>query len=383
MLTAAPSVGLSEMLSAVPSGKKPSYFSLQAGRGIAAIMVVIFHTTSFLGGDARYWHREWLSVRFFGFALGVEYFFVLSGAVILLAHFRDIGQPGRVLSYFWKRVRRVYPIYWLVLTVLVLEYLLRPGLSAAYPYETDPWVIASGYLLVHLGTLQVNLPVAWTLFHEVLFYAVFAVLLLSRKLGYAAVAVWCGLSVLMIFKPWGMFYGVYLFSPLHLLFAFGMLAAWLLLKQRVPVAGVLLAGGFVLFVSAIVWAGRIGDLTNAIELLAGAGATLIVVGAARLEERGRLRVPRFLRFFGDASYSIYLIHYPFFMFFAPFVYKAWVRAVGHHVAVPLVFPFVLMTVAAIAVGCAMYVGLERPLLRRLTGARGTAAASATVSSRVS
>ena len=82
-------------------GKKQSYGSLQAGRGIAAILVVIFHTASFVGGNSKYWHREWLARGLAGLALGVEYFFVLSGAVILLAHMDDIGRPATLPSYLW------------------------------------------------------------------------------------------------------------------------------------------------------------------------------------------------------------------------------------------------------------------------------------------
>src|SRR5580698_4161777 len=107
--------------------RKPTYGSLQAGRGIAALMVVLFHTIIFFAGDSWDRYSLHLAFRTAGLALGVEYFFVLSGAVILLAHRDDIGHIATVPSYLWKRFRRVYPIYWIVLTAVVLEYALRPG----------------------------------------------------------------------------------------------------------------------------------------------------------------------------------------------------------------------------------------------------------------
>ena len=346
----------------MPPRPKQQYLSLQAGRGLAALMVVVFHTTSFVGGDPRYWNLHWLSVRLAGLALGVEYFFVLSGTVILLAHLNDLGQPRTIPIYFWKRFRRVYPIYWVVLTFLVLEYALRPQLGSAF--QRDPWVIVSGYLLVHVHTLLVNLPVAWTLFHEVLFYFVFAAFLVGRRFGYAAMGLWCGLSVLMLIAPWNVYCGVYLFSPLHLLFASGMLVGWLLRERVVAFAPLLTVAGALLFGAAIVWAGTVPDLTYPIDLLAGAGATLLVLGSARLEEQGAFRVPRPLVFLGDASYSIYLVHYPAFMYLAPIVYRAWLRWHG-----PIAIPFVLLTAGATAVGCVVHIRIEKPLLKWMSRRR--------------
>jgi len=342
-------------------GKKQSYGSLQAGRGIAAILVVIFHTASFVGGNSKYWHREWLARGLAGLALGVEYFFVLSGAVILLAHMDDIGRPATLPSYLWKRFRRVYPIYWIVLTALIFGYKLRPGIGAEY--LTHPWAVVSGYLLVYVHTPALNvtiLPVAWTLFHEVLFYAVFILFLIGRKIGLAGLALWCALSIVSLVHPWGLYYALYLFSPLHLLFAEGMLVAWLLRREKVRGATAFLATGACVFLVAMVLAGMAGVISDGVALIAGAGAAFLVLGAARLEEQGKLVVSGGLRFMGDASYSIYLIHYPFFMFMAPVAYKLWLRF-----PVPIAVPFVLLTLSAIAVGSAMHVYVERPLLKRL------------------
>jgi len=353
----------------MPPTKKHQYFSLQAGRGIASLMVVLYHAAIFVGGDSRYWHRDWIVVPFKGFALGVEYFFVLSGAVILLAHFNDIGHPSAVPSYLWKRFRRVYPIYWLVLTVVILAYVLRPGLGAWY--QTKPNVIVSGYLLVYLRPFfRTNLPVSWTLFHEVLFYAVFALLLANRKVGSAVLGVWWVLSFLRLFFDWAPYLKEYLFFPLHLLFAFGMLAAWLLRNGKVRFGGALVTTGLSAFAASMVWASLVSKVSLSYDFLAGAGATAIVLGAAVLEDQKRIHIAKPLRFLGDASYSIYLIHYPFFMFFAPLLYKLWL-----HAQVPFVIPFAIMPLSALAVGCAMHVYVELPLINRLSGI-GKAALSA-------
>ena len=334
-----------------PPARKQTYWSLQAGRGIAAILIVIYHTAAFMGTEFPYWRIPLLHQRFTGFALGVEFFFVLSGAVILLAHLDDIGHPTAIRAYLWKRFRRVYPIYWIVLTLVVV----------AAPRH-NPWVIASNYLLIHLGNLDVNLNVAWTLFHETLFYAVFCLFLIRRNVGLFALGLWCGLCVLMIFvqAPAGL--REYLLAPVNVLFAFGMFAAWLLCTRQIPRAGLITAIGAVALTSAVVFACLHFNLGSTVKYLAGIGAALIILGTTRLEELGRLTVPRTLRFLGDASYSIYLIHFPFFQLATPFVYRTWLRH-----PIPLIVPFASLAIAAIAVGCAMRLWVERPLLNLLAG----------------
>ena len=327
-------------------------------------MVVLFHVTSFVSGDPRYWHVPGLSDHFAGFALGVEYFFVLSGTVILLAHLRDIGHPATIPSYFWKRFRRVYPIYWLVLAAVVAQYILRPGAGAAW--ETNPWTILSGALLfqVHGYSYNLNLPVAWTLFHEVLFYLVFTAFLFSRRIGLTVLTLWCVASIATMCFTLPLYFGAYLFSPLHLLFAMGMLAAWLLRTRKVPAASLLTATGLATFVAAVVLAAFHKEIDTPIELLAGLGAALIVLGACRLEEHGRLAIPTPLKFLGDSSYSLYLVHYPFFMALTPILY----RLTRHH-PLPVAILFILMTILATAAGCLTHVLLERPLLNWLNTTR--------------
>ncbi len=35
--------------------------------------------------------------------LGVYFFFVLSGFIILFAHWKDLGRPGQLKRYAWRR----------------------------------------------------------------------------------------------------------------------------------------------------------------------------------------------------------------------------------------------------------------------------------------
>jgi peptidoglycan/LPS O-acetylase OafA/YrhL len=74
---------------------------------------------------------------------------------------------------------------------------------------------------------------------------------------------------------------------------------------------------------------------------------MVAAGLVGIEARGKLGTSRTLGFLGDASYSIYLLHY------IPLTLLA-----------GLVSP-VLAALVAVAVGCLAYLGAERPMLRAL------------------
>ena len=147
-------------------------YSLQVFRGIAAMLVVLYHASvysqeqlgfSFLGGAFLFGHT------------GVDFFFVLSGFIIYYIHRADIGLPSRFRPYLKKRVLRVIPVYWIVTSIKLALIVAIPTLAKSY--ERDPLNLISSYLLLP----QRNLPLigaAWTLTYEALFYLFFATLLM-------------------------------------------------------------------------------------------------------------------------------------------------------------------------------------------------------------
>jgi len=324
--------------------------TLQAGRALAALAVVLYHTNitlalpKYLGTDI---------VPLFDFAdCGVQYFFVLSGFVIWLIHARDIGSPGRAPAFLRKRVQRIYPPLWGVLLLLLPASLL---LSAGGD-ELHLWTLASAFLVLPVSH-EVLLGTEWTLRHEVLFYLMFALLIWRWRAGAVAMALWLALSA-----AGGLvrldFPASFLFSSQHLLFAFGAAACmtWNRGAPRAP--GLLLGLGLGQF--AATWAllfllrGCVhhGALT---DWSYGMGAALTVLGGAGLEMRGSLRLPRWLLFLGEASYSIYLVHFP--------VVSALCRVAARLRGAGL-DPLLLAAVAvlAAAAGIAFHLWVERPLL---------------------
>lgn len=74
------------------------YKSLQAGRGIAAMLVVLFHLGGAFAAE-KYFGIAAFSIPFKFGSAGVELFFVLSGFIIFSAHRDDIGQVSKIAGY--------------------------------------------------------------------------------------------------------------------------------------------------------------------------------------------------------------------------------------------------------------------------------------------
>jgi len=290
------------------------YQSLQAGRAVAALLVVIYHLGAALAAQ-KYFGVDAFAVPFPVGAFGVYFFFVLSGFIILTVHAEDVGRPARFAGYLKKRLIRIYPTYWLIFVPVLAAALAASSLRDAVPH--DALVLFKAFLLIPQDPAVVGsngspvLVVAWTLQYEMLFYLFFGLLILSRALAAAAAI---GLLLLVAFAgshafPWSFFAQDYLW-----LFAMGMaVAALCRSKKAFGMRMLLLAGASAVLLVAIgidafAAAGLFKDWRIVLYGLAGA---LIVFGAVSAEDRGRvIGGQRAMQTLGDASYALYLMHYP-------------------------------------------------------------------------
>src|SRR5271165_5758308 len=87
---------------------------LELCRFLAAVLVACLHAGASID---KYYDFDIRVVRNFG--AGVDFFFVLSGFVMIYAHWYDIGRPDRVRRYCVKRFLRIYPPYWIITAIIV------------------------------------------------------------------------------------------------------------------------------------------------------------------------------------------------------------------------------------------------------------------------
>jgi peptidoglycan/LPS O-acetylase OafA/YrhL len=352
ILTQAPAVD--EAGAVAERAKQPArLLGVQLARGAAALLVVCYHAGKGLEPPQYLGFAPLGGVFRFGHA-GVDFFFVLSGFIIFYVHHGDIGRPAALPRYAWRRLARVYPIYWCVTLLVLLLAALRP--DAAF----DPVYLLKSALLLP-QTADPPVGVAWTLSREMLFYAVFALAIASRRLGLIATALWCCAVVAGRFVTFEHPLLAAFASLWDAQFLLGAIAAHVTLTRAIRRPRVWAALGAAAFLATGL-AENAGALAvaGADRLLFGAAAAVAVAGIAGAERQGLLRVGRAAAWLGDASYSLYLIH-PTAIGLAARV----LAAAGLLAAMPGPVAFAVVAVAGVAAGVALYLTVERPLLRRL------------------
>lgn len=360
--------------------------SVQAWRGIAALLVVFAHahsgafTGAAKGGDLPSLgsHMDLLMLS----AFGVDLFFVISGFIITYVSWGDFGDSSRVGTFARKRFIRIFPVYWVYLTFLVLFYLvvkvyfpdsiplasLSVGdiVGSYFFVSTTATEVAGRWAGVFPAFYNFYIPISWTLLFEVYFYTLVGLCLVLRRaflIPVLLVAFGVGTVVFRAEFAANRFFW-FLSDPILFEFLWGVLAC-VLIKGRVFKSTGLAVGMIVLSIGAVV-ATSFPAVPFFRCLSWGLPAFGLVFGCLVLEQNGALRVPVKLRDLGDASYSIYLIHFPLIRLCELTLTQTglW-NVLGGDVFVWVLF------LMSIVLGQKAYVYLEKPLLAKLSRFKGT------------
>ena len=220
------------------------FLSVEAARGVAAILVVLVHGSSMLSGPRYFGTMPFDGLFRFAHA-GVDFFFVLSGFIILYVHWSDLGDPAKFGRYVTRRFVRIFPVYWIVLFILGLILAVSPTRDF---YERNIVAVLSNTLLIPVSNHDTILGVAWTLEHEVLFYALFSLLFFARSVGWIVLSSWAALILWNILtRNFSVFPGNFLFSMFNIHFFFGMAVAAALRRWPIFHPRLMLLLGSVLF----------------------------------------------------------------------------------------------------------------------------------------
>ncbi len=317
--------------------------SIQRLRAVAALSVALFHAC------------QWSGVDFAVGAAGVDIFFVISGFVLWTAAEGAAITPGAFLK---ARFTRVAPLYWLAtLAVTALALWWPKAMSVAH---FEPIHLALSLLFIPhndpIGDAFPMLASGWTLTYEAFFYVAFAIALAgpreTRLRTLSCIVLICSL----------LGFGYHVLFPLganpillEFLIGVGLARLW----KAGDIRGLKPRWGWgAIALGTMMFAGlQIGGVRDDFwrPFLWAPPATLIVLGALKLEAAGRLkfsRIGRALEGLGDASYSLYLCQLPVICVaaFLTLGLSPWIR-------VPLSFGF------AVVAGLVCYRWVERPIAR--------------------
>jgi peptidoglycan/LPS O-acetylase OafA/YrhL len=274
--------------------------SLDHWRGVACLLVVIYHSTIVYLASASASTSSWThAVAEFThhFNVGVALFFVISGYCIAAAADNARRKNSSTGEYFIRRFRRIYPPYWIVVVFsiglfFVLDYGWTHPLLSTEPWaQYRPWWYSPSQWFGNLtltetwrshlfGGIRGHFPgQAWTLCYEEQFYFVTGMaLLFARKRFFETMAVvsMATLAASSAASATGVAVSGFFFDGSWLLFAAGVAAyyrihhargaavaacdavLWLLIPLsfwlRVPIYGAVV--GFV-FAAALPWLYRV------------------------------------------------------------------------------------------------------------------------------
>ncbi|MFF1478345.1 acyltransferase family protein [Streptomyces sp. NPDC058301] len=175
-----------QLTGSVVEGSRPSrIYALDGLRLLAALTVVMFHYMALTGrwpdSDSRARFPATYPVAAYGW-LGVQLFFLISGFVICMSSW---GKP--LQSFFVSRVVRLYPAYWFAVIATTVVVAAVPGGLRAHPISD---VVTNLTMFQEpMGVESVD-SVYWTLFAELRFYLLFAVVA-WRGLTYRRVLFFC------------------------------------------------------------------------------------------------------------------------------------------------------------------------------------------------
>jgi exopolysaccharide production protein ExoZ len=322
---------------------------IQILRFFAALAVVAFHV---LGAPPKGFEAPESALTFalsYG-GRGVDLFFVISGFVIFYATHASKLTPADFLR---RRVERIVPLYFFVIFTVTMLAITLPATFGTPDWYTPRHIIKS---LAFIAFTDGDMPVVyvgWSLEYEMYFYLAVALLMaLTRDVWRNIVVIFSAIAMLGQIPGVATALGNYAFfaDPMILEFVLGVVVGSVFINGRI---GWQIAVAAACAIAAVL----VTDPTSRV-IVSGVPATCLVAAAA-LASRKRIdpsRLERALARLGDASYSIYLAQ-------VETVSLASMAVAGLIPAIPPLLLLIVTSCIVVALGLALNIFVERPLLK--------------------
>lgn len=335
-------------------------YNLDYLRGVAAFGIMIYHYSSWSIG-------RYSSDTFLGRLgiYGVSIFYILSGLTLFhVYHTRMAPTKNQILSFFKKRIFRIYPLLWLATFISI--------------FTTHSFTGASGLLLDLSGLFgffrwdEHIATGAWSIGNEIVFYLfipIFFVLLNRSKIAFVLFT----LLISFIF----LYFAFYILderspltsqwrnyvNPLNQLFFFlgGFIVGYLLQNKRLNtrIGVVLLVAGLSLFCLYPAHGNTINIVTGVNRIVFTLACFLICISVFKINFKFSKIIDQPLSMLGEASYSVYLLH--------PIVFSIIRRASSvvskRLIVIPIEVTFVLSITVTLVSSYFVYVKYEKYFMK--------------------
>ncbi len=285
-------------------------------RFIAAFAIIIFH----FGLKIYPFSHPFISPVFYLAKIGVSYFFILSGFIMVVAYNKK--EEINALDYYKNRIARIYPVYLFAIVLFIVHNLI----FGKYLNIND--------ILLNLATIQAWIPgkalslnyPGWSLSVEFFFYALFPLLFnfIYKRFNYiivliAVIFIWLGSQFffnILVNSPFYQGYGskshdfLYYFPLLHLnQFLLGNLAGYYFIKNPDKQGNydLLILGLCVLLVLILRFSFGINYHNG---LMAIIFVPIILAISYNQGFLTKLFTNKFLIFLGEISFGMYILQVP-------------------------------------------------------------------------
>lgn len=280
---------------------------IQLSRALVPIFVMLFHANSFMNFYFQYDFMSLINVEKSG---GVYYFFALSGFMVYYLHHNEMGSGSGIKKFLYNRFIKIFPIYWIWnLCILPFPFLFFGIITNADRSISS--IIASLLLLPREAAPL--LIVAWSLVHTVFFYLVFSLTLFKNKwLSICIPVIWIIVSIAFSFNILSSsnYYINFLFHSYNLIFILGAACAYFVQKIKLNsyVASFIACIGLLGFPVSWIMI-QYGLMEINLEHMTTLSSVLLILGCSSIDLQRDIKIPKFAKFLGDASFSIYLTHF--------------------------------------------------------------------------
>ncbi len=303
--------------------------ALDGFRGLAAILVVVFHIFEFL---SKY--------LFFGW-IGLEMFFVLSGYLITDILIKTVGRKNYLRNFYMRRILRIFPLYYLCLLIFLVIFPLL-DIELGLKYYTDNqvwlWTYMQNWLYIFKNPSSNTLNHLWSMAVEEHFYILWPlVILLLRKPKYLLIFLFTLFALVVGLRIWVWSKHIQDFAYFNL-FAFtridgicvGCILAISLSINKFFIKKYLLAIVMILIALNVLFIFINREFDYSLPYLGYAGYASLAVIFGLLAYFIILQESRLLnsffnfrlfRFFGRISYGFYMFHWPIYLLLSPYLFS--------------------------------------------------------------